>query len=92
MFALFEDGLFGGGRLIPRFPCTFGAAVTWGLYVPFMGVGLSQREEAYFFFLLLFLFVNPCGIVENSGVESSGFPRRPAGENEGAEALGLCAF
>ena len=28
MFALFEDGSFMG--CIPRFPCAFGAAVTWG--------------------------------------------------------------
>jgi hypothetical protein len=39
MFALFEDGAFVGGASVPRFPCTFGAAVTWGYsrYGPYRG-------------------------------------------------------
>jgi len=34
MFAPFGDGGFFRGAFVPRFPCTFGAAVTWGLYIP----------------------------------------------------------
>ena len=36
MFAPFGDGVFWGAS-VPRFPCTFGAAVTWGYskYRPF---------------------------------------------------------
>ena len=36
MFAPFGDGAL-GGAFVPRFPCTFGAAVTWGYsrYGPF---------------------------------------------------------
>jgi hypothetical protein len=30
MFAPFGDGGFFRGAFVPRFPCTFGAAVTWG--------------------------------------------------------------
>ena len=33
VFAPFGDGAFLGAST-PRFPCTFGAAVTWGLYIP----------------------------------------------------------
>ena len=30
VFAPFGDAVFFGGASVPRFPCTFGAAVTWG--------------------------------------------------------------
>jgi len=67
------------------------AALTRGLYIHLLAFGRAGEEEESFFFLLLFLFVGPCAFVENSGARTS-FPRRPTGENEGAEASGLCAF
>jgi hypothetical protein len=39
-----RDGVF-WGACVPRFPCTFGAAVTWGLYIPSGVLVLASEEE-----------------------------------------------
>jgi len=56
------------------------------------GIGTSQRGGAVVFLFASFSFCEPlwnCGKLRG---RIARFPRRPTGKNEGAEALGLCAF